>query len=153
MLKIINPESGANIKDRFTYQGKVLDLDIPVNKSVNLPEEVASYILEKYGFVQIGEDVVTEAKIDGMYYCENNCGYANKYKVAVAGHQKGCEAKVVEVKEMATKTIEEEPMVSFAPANGMDGDGVEWYGNGLEEDRSPMSKERKINTLGNFGAA
>lgn len=155
MIKVVNPENGASIKDRYTLEGKILALELPVGKTVMLPDEVGNYLLEKYGFLDKSDELVPEMKVDGLIYCKNNCGYGNKYKVGVLQHEKSCKFSEVEVKEVQPISVvkDDQTMVSYAPAPGMDSDGVEWVGNGLEEDRSPMGKARPLNTLGNFGAA
>lgn len=148
MIKVINPENGAPIKDRYTFGGKILELNIPVGKSMLLEEEVAAYLIERFGFLEKGTEV-TGLKEEGMIYCKNDCGYANKLKIATIQHEKTCE-QPMQARELAPAEAAESPI--WGPSTGMDSDGVEWYGGGLQEDRNPMSRSGHQGQPGVFGA-
>lgn len=161
MIKLTNPTTGAPINDIYTdSDGKSWKIDLPVDATFTAPEPVANYLLERFGFLEQAAVVEADVREEGMFYCKNNCGFSSKAQIATHNHEKKCDETVAKQATYVRPvenggyyadrpTIE----VSHGPSSGsVDGDGVEWYGGGLQADKPTMGAMAPIGTKGHFGA-
>lgn len=154
MKALTNPENGADIDHVFrNSQGISKKYIFKRGETLAFDDEVANFLLETYGFLQ-----VPEVKVVGNKFKCSECDYTSELKVAVIAHGKGHkkegkEATFIEVGGFAdTKVSTGENVISplhardyersrergdDLPSIGRDGkdvDGVAWYGKGLEDD-------------------
>lgn len=128
--------------------------------------DIANYLLKKYGFLRKVEarelDKVLEENKDKAYKCPL-CDFETDTKIALAGHQgthklseeaakilsEIPEAKpsayVIGAEQSPTRTtqfVSIESTVGIPESNKKDGDNVEWYGEGLETNRTRNGMQR-----------
>lgn len=173
MRIIFNPAEGAEIHD-FISKGKLLDSH-PIGELRQYEDNDAQALLETYEFLE--EVSADKARsIQGKPKASDlKCEYCGKeftVKLALAGHSRSHKndplptvteqkidpalvqvagSKKVMDQEETSRIVKEYEMKGDIP-NGSDRDGIDWYGNGLTEERGSLSRVTPIGQKGHFGA-
>src|SRR3972149_4051139 len=143
MITLTNSkEKGAPIKD-FLFQKKMYALGLGETKTFDNP--VANRLQQTYPWLE-------EVKLEGKFTCKYG-DYANDYKVAVIQHEKQHteEPKTEEGEEFVTpQEIADKERASrltdpegIPYGEGVDKDGVPWYGEGLQTDDEYMGSFKR----------
>lgn len=149
MIILKNPDNGAPIDtviDKKQYK-------MAVGETLAFDDQVGAYLQGIYGFL---EKVTVVQDTAGKFKCPH-CEYTNEAIIGVYSHLRfnhkdQPKAKPEAVGGQEVKQAEGTPIVSLeeqkkkeeqeffddavASAAGKDGDGVSWYGKGLEKDTS-----------------
>ncbi len=179
MKLVYNPpleEKGSPIKG-FIYKGTKLPdfpgadsgIQLPPGKVAQFHDDIADALLANFGFLKsvtpASAKEIAERK-ERKYKCEY-CDDSFDKKIALVGHSRKhakeiaakSEPKVdesiapivgVEVKDGSSQSVSKRREEDLP--DGVDGDGVEWYGGGVKESGgSGMRKMRESGDKGHFG--
>lgn len=128
---------------KYTFNKLTYRDFLKVGEQKAFKDDLAKALLENYPFLE-------EVKLEGKYVCKYG-DYANDKQIAVLGHQRGHKGEpiVEEGKEFITpqERQDAEKKARFSPegipeGEGVDKDGVAWYGEGLTTDDEFMSVRR-----------
>jgi hypothetical protein len=176
MKIIFNPPEGAEIHD-FISNGKLLDSH-PVNEFRQYENQDADALLEIYEFLQ--SVTVEEARSmqgkpkSSEFTCEYpSCRKEFSAKIGLIGHMRShkndpspdllpevpAEPSIVQVagtkkvyNQLEIKQMNKEYEMTGSLPNGTDQDGVDWYGEGVQENRGTFAGITPIGQKGHFGA-
>lgn len=139
MIVIKNPENGAPIKN-FLYQKKMYSLGVGDQRGFE--DVLATNLLDTYAFL---EKVDTE----GKFVCKFGDFISDKH-IAVIGHERGHKEEPAEPPTFVTpqeiQDAEKRALYDqegIPQSEGVDKDGVAWYGEGLETDTDMSSTYRR----------
>ena len=173
-MKIIyNPQDGAPI-NRFIFKGVMLDLH-PVGELRQYDDLTADALLETYGFLELvtkeqATELLSKPK-DPQYPCEF-CEKKFHAAIALSGHMRTHKKEIAAqgdpeidpelipvaggkkvISKQVTDQMAKDYVLKGDIPNGTDADGVDWYGEGLTEDKGSFAKLNPIGTRGHFGGS
>jgi len=174
MKIIFNPATGADCPN-FIFKNANYD-GIKVGEMKQYDDAVAEDMVNRWEFLELKEPQEAKQAMGKSPVATNDlecsvCGKQFAKKIGLLGHfrsHKGSTLAPVEPKfdlsdipvaqakkvysQPEMKEIEREYLMKGDLPNGVDKDGVDWYGDGLSEERNSLSKVTPIGQRGHFGA-
>lgn len=142
-----NPDNGAEIKTEILGQKWI----VPVGTTKNYPDEVGLDLKERYGFLEeIDNNEIKVVELADGFAC-SECDFTSKAKIGVLGHMRSHNKEEIKEVEEATPVGKvtprlvgqtHEPVGEMDLPNGMDKDGVDWYGEGVQEENRSFEQMR-----------
>lgn len=172
MIILFNPPEGKPIGkgyNNFVYDGILIDPHLP-GQLRQYPEDMANYLIEMFGYLtkvtpEIAKSIL-EKPVKKQFECEF-CDFSSNIKIGLVGHNK---KHVTEIAAKNEPTIDPDLIpvaggekitsnesVDLASVeedkvkDGIDKDGVKWYGGGLVEEKNSMRPVTPFNRQGHFG--
>lgn len=159
MKIVFNPQKpkGSDIHG-FVSNGQLVEEHL-AGKLVQYEDQLAVALVENFGFLQIVdsqqvEKILATPKV-GEFKCEF-CDFSTDTKLALAGHRRSHKDEIEAAQKIAIDPekvpvaqvkklkkvvkVEEEDQT----ADGIDKDGVEWYGGGASETKQSFQRVPKV---------